>query len=144
VQRRLLAIAAGVLVQAALLAAISGMPPHHPARATTVLRVLAVGAVGGFVAGVVADAAPDRIGAVAGAVGGLGVGAGFWWQVLYSDTVGVFHHVHYALATTPELMDVAPGSPHLIAAFVGVLVALTATLGGLVGGRAACEWPRGS
>jgi len=142
VQRTVLAVAAGVLAQIALLAAVSGMPPHHPARATTVLRVLAIGAVGGFVAGIAADAAPARIGALAGLVTGLGVGAGFWWQVLYGETVGVFHHVHYALATTPELIDVAPGSPHLIAAFVSALVALTVTVGGFAGGRAAREWPR--
>lgn len=140
-QRRLAAVAAGVVVQAALFAAVAGLPPHHPARATTVLRLLTIGAVGGFVAGVVAPSAPDSAGTVAGLVAGLGVGAGFWWQVRYDETVGIFHHVHYALATTPELLAVTPGSPHMVAAFVSALVALTVTVGGFVGGRAARSWP---
>lgn len=128
-------------MQAALLAAVSGMPHHHPSTPVLAFRVLAVGAVGGFVAGTVARNGPPRAGAVAGAVTGLGVGAGFWWLVLYGDTVGVFHHVHYALATTVFLVDAGARAPRAVAAAVGLVVAAAFTVGGFVGGRAAAEWP---
>lgn len=132
---------AGVLVQVALLAAISGMPPHHPAKATTAFRLLAVGAVGGFLAGVAANDTHARTGAIAGLVAGAGVGAGFWWLVLYGDTVGIFHHVHYALATTPALVEPGAAAPRLVAAAVGTAVAVTGGVGGFAGGYAASEWP---
>lgn len=130
-----------MLVQAALLAAVSAMPPHHPATATTAFRVLAVGAVGGFVAGFVADDAPSATGGAAGAVTGVGVGAAFWYLVLHGDTVGVFHHVHYALATTVFLVELGEAAPRLVAAGVGAAVAAAFTLGGFVGGYAADGWP---
>lgn len=136
----LVAVAAGVLVQAALLAALSGMPPHHPATATTAFRVLAVGTVGGFVAGTAANAGRARTGALAGAVTGAGIAAGFWWLIFHGETVGVFHHLHYVVATTIFLVELAEYSPRLVVAGVDLAVALAFTVGGFVGGRAAAAW----
>lgn len=141
VRRPVLAVAAGVLVQAALLAVFSGMPHHHPTTVTTGFRILAVGAVGGFVADSVAEHGHAKLGAAAGAVAGVVVGATLWWLILYGETVGVFHHIHYALATTTVLLDPAAAAPRLVVAGVSLLVAATLTVGGLVGGRAARAWP---
>lgn len=137
----LVAVAAGVLVQAALLAAVSGMPPHHPATATTAFRVLAVGTVGGFAAGTVAESGRGRTGALAGAVTGVGVGAGFWWLLFHGETVGIFHHLHYVVATTIVLVELAEYSPRLVVAGLDLAVAVAFTVGGFVGGRAARAWP---
>jgi hypothetical protein len=133
-------VAAGVLVQAALLAAVSGLPPHHPATATTAFRLLVVGVVGGFVVGVVATSGHASKGAVAGAVTGFGVGVGFWWQIFHAETVGVFHHLHYVVASTRFLIALAEYSPHLVVAGVDTVVALTLAVGSYVGGRAAVDW----
>ncbi|WP_336037000.1 hypothetical protein [Halobacterium yunchengense] len=136
-RRTAAAVAAGVVVQAALLAAVSGMPPHHPATATTAFRVVSVGAVGGFVAAFLADATPYRASVAAGAAVGVAVGAAFWYAVLYGETVGVLHHLHYALATTVWLLDVAARWPRLVVGGVAVAVAAAFVAGSLLGGVAA-------
>lgn len=140
-RRIALAVVAGLLVQAALLAAVSGMPHHHPSVGTIAFRVLSVGAVGGFVAAVAADHAPFRAGAATGSLAGLGVGAGFWWLVFYGDTVGVFHHFHYALATTTALVDLLTAAPRLVVAGGALVVAVAFAAGGLLGGYAANRRP---
>lgn len=59
--------------QATLLAAISGMPHHHPGLLTTPVRVVTIGVVGGFVAATVVafQMSPSLAGAfVAPIVGG--------------------------------------------------------------------------
>lgn len=136
-RRIALAVAAGVLTQAALLATVSGMPHHHPSTGTLAFRVVAIGAVGGFVAAVAAGYAPYRTGVTSGAIAGVGVGAVFWWLLFHGDTVGVFHHVHYALATTPALLDFGQSAPGLVAAGVALAVAATFAVGGVLGGYAA-------
>lgn len=137
----MLAVVAGALAQAALLAAVSGMPHHHPGLGTIAFRVLSVGVVGGFVAAAVADHAPFRAGATSGSLAGLGVGAGFWWLVFYGDAVGVFHHFHYALATTTALVDLLTATPRLVVAGGALVVAVAFAAGGLVGGYAANRQP---
>lgn len=136
-RRIALAVVAGVLVQVALLAAVSGMPHHHPSIGTIAFRVLSVAAVGGFVTATAADHAPFRAGAATGSLAGLGVGAGFWWLVFYGDTVGVFHHFHYALATTTALVDLLTDAPRLVVAGGALVVAVAFAAGGVLGGYAA-------
>ena len=117
------------------------MPHHHPSIGTIAFRVLSVGAVGGFVAAVAADYAPFRAGAATGSLAGLGVGAGFWWLVFYGDTVGVFHHFHYALATTTALVELLTDAPRLVVAGAALVVAGTFAVGGVLGGYAANRRP---
>lgn len=136
-RKTLLAVAAGVLAQAALLAALSGMPPHHPSAGTTAFRVLGVGAVGGFVAAAPADGAPHRAGAATGVLAGVGVGVAFWWLVFHGETVGVFHHLHYVLATTDPFLAVAKDAPRLAVAALDTAVVAAFAVGGAVGGLAA-------
>ncbi|MGB9963427.1 hypothetical protein [Halobacterium hubeiense] len=133
------AVAAGVLAQAALLAVVSGMPHHHPSTGTLAFRTVAIGGVGGFVAAVTADDAPFRTGAATGALAGTGVGATFWWLLFNGDPTGVFHHVHYALATTPALLDA--GAPEVVAGSVALAVAVAFAVGGVLGGYAANRRP---
>lgn len=136
-RRIALAVAAGVLAQAALLAAVSGMPHHHPSTGTLAFRVVAIGAVGGFVAAVAAGHAPYRTGAASGGIAGVGVGVVFWWLLFYGDTVGVFHHVHYAVATSNVLLELGQYSPGAVAAGVALAVAAAFAAGGVLGGYAA-------
>ncbi len=136
-RRIALAVAAGVLAQATLLAAVSGMPHHHPSTGTLAFRVVAIGAVGGFVAAVAAGDAPYRTGVASAAITGIGFGVAFWWLLFYGDTVGVFHHVHYALATTPSLVDLGAAAPELVGAAVALAVAAAFAAGGVLGGYAA-------
>ncbi|MCG1002710.1 MULTISPECIES: hypothetical protein [Halobacterium] len=140
-RRIALALAAGVLAQAALLAVVSGMPHHHPTAGTLAFRVASVGVVGGFVAATAAGRAPLRAGAATGSVAGLGVGAGFWWLVFHGDTVGVFHHLHYALVTTPALVDLIAGAPRLGVAGVSLVVAFAFAASGALGGYAVSRRP---
>ena len=135
------AVVAGVLAQAALLAAVSGMPHHHPSTATLAFRVVSVGAVGGFVAATVAGRAPFRTAAATGSLVGVGVGACFWWLLFYGDTTGVFHHLHYALATTTALVDPLVAAPRVVAAAVALALAVAFAVGSLVGGYAADRRP---
>ncbi|WP_232701420.1 hypothetical protein [Halobacterium wangiae] len=128
-----LAVLGGVLAQATLLVAVSGMPPHHPTTATTALRVVAIGGIGGFVAAMATDRAPLQAGVATGAIVGVGVGTVFWWALFYADTVGVFHHLHYALATSGVPDEFVVGIPRVIAAVASLLVALAFAVGGLLG-----------
>jgi hypothetical protein len=50
-----LAVLGGVLAQATLLAAISGMPHHHPELLPTAVRVVTIGVVGVAVAWLVTE-----------------------------------------------------------------------------------------
>lgn len=140
-RRTAVAVAVGVLAQAALLGAISGMPHHHPATATTAFRVVAIGAVGGFVAATVAEDAPFRASTAAGALAGVAVGAAFWYAVLYGESTGVLHHLHYALATTVWLVNVAARWPRVVVAAVAAVVAAGFAAGGVLGGFAAERRP---
>jgi len=141
VRRLLPAVAAGVLVQAALLAAISGMPHHHPSTGTLAFRAVSVGGIDGFVAAVAADGTPFRAGAASGSVAGVSVGAGFWWLLFYGDTVGVFHHVHYVVATSGPLLELGRYFPEAVAAGVSLVVAAAFAAGGTLGGYAASRRP---
>jgi len=141
VRRIALAVVVGVLAQAALLAVVSGMPHHHPSTATLAFRVVTVGGVGGFVAATVAGRAPFRTATATGSLAGAGVGASFWWLLFYGDTTGVFHHLHYALATTTALVDPLVAAPRVLAASVALAVAVAFAAGGLVGGYAADRRP---
>lgn len=132
-----LAVLGGALAQATLLVAVSGMPPHHPTTTTTAVRVVAVGLVGGFVAAMAADRAPLRAGVVAGAVVGVAVGVAFWWALFYGETVGIFHHLHYALATSGVPDEFVVEMPRVVAAVTSLLVAVAFTVGGFLGGVAA-------
>ncbi|MFC3478879.1 hypothetical protein [Halobacterium litoreum] len=136
-RRFVLAVVAGVLAEAALLAAVGELPPHHPAIGTTAFRVVTVGAVGGFVAATATDRAPRYAAFAASASVGVGVGAALWWTVLYGDTVGVLHHLHYALATVGVPFVLVEEVPRLVAAGAGLVVAVAFALGGVVGGVAA-------
>jgi len=137
VRRFVLAVVAGVLAEAALLATVAELPPHHPAIETTAFRVVAVGVVGGFVAATLTDRAPRYAAFAASASVGVGVGAGLWWTVLYGDTVGVFHHLHYALATVGVPNQFVEAVPRVVAAVAGLVVAVAFALGGVLGGAAA-------
>ena len=136
-----LAVLGGVLAQATLLVAVSGMPPHHPTIARTAVRVVVVGLVGGFVAALAAERAPLRAGVVAGATVGVAVGAAFWWVVLHGETVGVFHHLHYALATSGVPNEYVAEIPRIVAAVASLVVAAGFAVGGLLGSVAAVRRP---
>lgn len=136
-----LAVLGGVLAQAALLAAVSGMPPHHPATATTAFRVLTIGVVGGFVAALAAGRAHRLSGLAAGALVGVVVGAAFWWALFHGETVGLLHHLHYALATSGVPDAFVVGVPRVVAAVASLVVAAAFTVGGFLGGVAAARRP---
>ncbi len=140
-RRFVAAVAAGVLVQAAVLATFRALPPHHPSTATTAFRVVAVGVLGGYVAAKLAVQQPERAALAAGASAGIGVAAAFWWAVLYGDTVGVFHHLHYALATAGVPSRLIRDVPRVVVAAAALLVAAAFALGGRLGGWAATAAP---
>lgn len=135
------AVLGGALAQAALLAAISGMPHHHPTTVTTAVRVVTIGVAGGFVAAVATDSAPLRAGVATGALVGIVVGAVFWWALFYGETVGVFHHLHYALATSGVPDEFVVGVPRVVATVASLVVAVAFTVGGLLGSVAAVRRP---
>jgi len=141
VRRIALAVAAGVLAQAALLAVVRGMLHHHPSAPVIAFRVVSVGAVGGFVAATAAGRAPLRTATAAGGLAGLGAGVRFWWLVFHGDTVGVFHHLHYVLVTASALADLRTAAPRLVVASVALAVAVAFTAGGTIGGYAAARRP---
>ncbi|MFB6270857.1 MAG: hypothetical protein ABEH83_13005, partial [Halobacterium sp.] len=67
---------------------------------------------------------------------------GFWWLIFHGETVGVFHHLHYVVATTIALVKLAEYSPHLVVAIVDLAIVVALAVGGYVGGRSAAEWPQ--
>lgn len=140
-RRFLAAVAAGVLVQAAVLATFRHLPPHHPPTATTAFRVCFVGVLGGYVAAKLTDRWPGRAALAAGASAGVGVGAAFWWAVLYGDTVGVLHHLHYALATAGVPGNLIRDVPRVVVAAAALVVAAAFALGGSLGGWMATASP---
>lgn len=140
-RRFVLGVVAGVLVEATLLVAVGGLSPHHPSASRTAFRLFAVGGVGGFVAATIADRAPHLAGLGAGASAGVVVGAAFWWLLFHGTTTGVFHHLHYAVASA-ALPDVLVDEvPRLVGASVSALVATVVAAGGFVGGVATVVEP---
>lgn len=140
-RRFVAAVVAGVLVQAAVLTTFRELPPHHPPTATTAFRVLCVGLLGGYVAARLATRRPVGAAVAAGASAGVGVAAAFWWAVLYGETVGVFHHLHYALATAGVPGPLVRDVPRLVVGAASLLVAAGFAIGSVVGGWMATAGP---
>jgi len=141
VRRFVAAVVAGVLVQGAVLATFRELPPSLPPTSVTAFRVFFVGVLGGYVAARFAVRRPRRAAVAAGASAGVGVGAAFWWAVLYGDTVGVVRHLHYALATAGVPGRLIRDVPRLVVATAALAVAAAFALGGTLGGWMATAGP---
>ncbi|MDL0121841.1 MULTISPECIES: hypothetical protein [Halobacterium] len=124
----------GVLAQAAILGTFGQLSPHHPGAVVVAFRVSTTGLIGGYVAAALGTHHPLRTATAAGASAGVGVGVAFWWTVLYGDTVGVFHQLHYVLATAPIPGRLVRTAPRAVAAVAALLVAAAFTAGGYLGG----------
>lgn len=126
-------MAGGILVQAALLlAALLPISHSNPPSLLALVSGVAIGLVGGFVAGALADTgseATPAVGLPVGVVGGLSFATLLAYLVLTDAATGVFWHLHYLLAVT-----VPPG---LVVEFGAWTVVAFAVLCGLVVGALA-------